>query len=123
MAGKELVARTLHTFSGRPGPLVVFDASVADPEMVRNDLFGHIKGAFTGATGTREGAFRQAHTGTLFIDEIGELPLDLQPRLLRVLETREVMPIGSDNRSGRCAGQYSDYRDPDADGQGWDLPG
>ncbi len=95
-SGKELVARTLHAFSGRPGPLVVFDASVADPEMVRNDLFGHIKGAFTGATGAREGAFRHAHTGTLFIDEIGELPLDLQPRLLRVLETREVSPIGSD---------------------------
>jgi DNA-binding NtrC family response regulator len=95
-SGKELVARTLHTFSGRSGPLVVFDASVADPEMVRNDLFGHIKGAFTGATGAREGAFRHAHTGTLFIDEIGELPLDLQPRLLRVLETREVSPIGSD---------------------------
>jgi DNA-binding NtrC family response regulator len=95
-SGKELVARTLHALSGRPGPLVVFDASVADPEMVRNDLFGHIKGAFTGATGSREGAFRQAHTGTLFIDEIGELPLDLQPRLLRVLETREVMPIGAD---------------------------
>ncbi|HHW77503.1 MAG TPA: sigma 54-interacting transcriptional regulator [Xanthomonadaceae bacterium] len=95
-AGKELVARTLHALSGRPGPLVVFDASVTDPEMVRNDLFGHIKGAFTGATGSREGAFRQAHTGSLFIDEIGELPLDLQPRLLRVLETREVTPIGSD---------------------------
>ena len=95
-AGKELVARTLHAFSGRPGPFVVFDASVADPEMVRNDLFGHIKGAFTGATGSREGAFRQAHTGTLLIDEIGEQPLDLQPRLLRVLETREVTPIGSD---------------------------
>ena len=95
-SGKELVARTLHTFSGRPGPLVVFDASVADPEMVPNDLFGHVKGAFTGATGTREGAFRHAHTGTLFIDEIGELPLDLQPRLLRVLETRQVSPIGSD---------------------------
>lgn len=95
-AGKELVARTLHALSGRSGPLVVFDASVTDPEMVRNDLFGHIKGAFTGATGAREGAFRQAHTGTLFIDEIGELSLDLQPRLLRVLETREVTPIGSD---------------------------
>jgi hypothetical protein len=103
-AGKELVARTLHTFSGRTGPLVVFDASVADPEMVRNDLFGHIKGAFTGATGSREGAFRQAHTGTLFIDEIGELPLDLQPRLLRVLETREVTPIGSDKASGWTCG-------------------
>ncbi len=98
-SGKELVARTLHTFSGRSGPFMVFDASVADAEMVRNDLFGHIKGAFTGASGSREGAFRQAHTGTLFIDEIGELPLDLQPRLLRVLETREVTPIGSDKSS------------------------
>lgn len=98
-SGKELVARTLHAFSGRSGPFMVFDASVADAEMVRNDLFGHIKGAFTGATGSREGAFRQAHTGTLFIDEIGELPLDLQPRLLRVLETREVTPIGSDKSS------------------------
>lgn len=95
-SGKELVARTLHALSGRPGPFMVFDASVADREMVRNDLFGHIKGAFTGATQARDGAFRQADTGTLFIDEIGELPLDLQPRLLRVLETREVTPIGAD---------------------------
>lgn len=95
-SGKELVARTLHVFSGRTGPFVVFDASVTDAEMVRNDLFGHVKGAFTGASGAREGAFRQAHTGTLFIDEIGELPLELQPRLLRALESREVTPIGSD---------------------------
>ncbi len=94
--GKELVARTLHALSGRTGALVVFDASVTDPEMVRNDLFGHVKGAFTGASGSREGAFRQAQGGTLFIDEIGELPLDLQPRLLRALENREVTPIGSD---------------------------
>ncbi|WP_373506515.1 sigma 54-interacting transcriptional regulator [Thiocapsa sp.] len=95
-SGKEVVARTLHALSGRLGPLVVFDASVTDPEMVRNDLFGHVKGAFTGASGAREGAFRRAHGGTLFIDEIGELPPDLQPRLLRALESREVMPVGSD---------------------------
>lgn len=95
-SGKELVARTIHELSGRTGPLVVFDASVTDPEMVRNDLFGHVKGAFTGALGSREGAFRRAHGGTLFIDEIGELPLDLQPRLLRALENREVVPIGMD---------------------------
>lgn len=95
-AGKELVARTLHELSGRTGPLMVFDASVTDPEMIRNDLFGHVKGAFTGAANPREGAFRHAHLGTLFIDEIGELPLELQPRLLRVLESREVAPIGSD---------------------------
>jgi DNA-binding NtrC family response regulator len=95
-AGKELVATTLHELSGRPGHLVVFDASVTDPEMMRNDLFGHVKGAFTGATGSRDGAFRRADGGTLFIDEIGELPLDLQPKLLRVLENREVTPVGSD---------------------------
>jgi DNA-binding NtrC family response regulator len=95
-SGKEMVASTLHELSGRSGPLVVFDASVTDPEMVRNDLFGHIKGAFTGASGVREGAFRRADGGTLFIDEIGELPLDLQPRLLRALENREVTPVGSD---------------------------
>jgi DNA-binding NtrC family response regulator len=95
-AGKEQAARTLHELSGRRGPLVVLDASVADPEMIRSDLFGHIKGAFTGASGPREGAFRRAQHGTLFIDEIGELPLDLQPRLLRALENREVIPLGSD---------------------------
>ena len=95
-SGKELVARTLHELSGREGSLVVFDASVTNQEMVRNDLFGHLKGAFTGAQGSREGAFRQAHGGTLFIDEVGELPLDLQPRLLRALENREITPIGSD---------------------------
>jgi DNA-binding NtrC family response regulator len=95
-SGKEAVAKTLHELSGRAGPLVVFDASVTDPEMVRNDLFGHVKGAFTGAHGAREGAFRRAHGGTLFIDEIGELPPELQPRLLRALESREVVPVGSD---------------------------
>jgi DNA-binding NtrC family response regulator len=95
--GKEVVARTLHELSGRKGPLVVFDASVTDPEMVRNDLFGHVRGAFTGAQGAREGAFRRAHGGTLFIDEIGELPLELQPRLLRALESREVVPVGADD--------------------------
>lgn len=95
-SGKEMVARALHKLSGRSGQLVVFDASVTNPEMIRNDLFGHVKGAFTGANGARKGAFREANNGTLFIDEIGELPLDMQPRLLRVLENREVTPVGSD---------------------------
>jgi DNA-binding NtrC family response regulator len=94
--GKELVARTLHELSERAGTLVVFDASVADPELIRSDLFGHVKGAFTGAAYGREGAFRQAQRGTLFIDEIGEIPLELQTRLLRALENREVTPAGSD---------------------------
>jgi DNA-binding NtrC family response regulator len=95
-SGKEMVARTLHELSGRRGTLAVFDASVADKEMMRSDLFGHVKGAFTGAQAARDGAFRHANGGTLFIDEIGELPLDLQPRLLRALENREVTPVGSD---------------------------
>jgi DNA-binding NtrC family response regulator len=95
-SGKEMVATTLHKLSGRSGALTVFDASVTDTEMMRNDLFGHVKGAFTGATNSRDGAFRRAHGGTLFIDEIGELPLDLQPKLLRVLESREVVPVGAD---------------------------
>ena len=95
-AGKELVARTLHELSGRKGPLVVFDAATSDPQMIRSDLFGHVKGAFTGAEGPRDGAFRKAEGGTLFLDEIGELPLDMQPRLLRALENREVQPVGSD---------------------------
>ena len=94
--GKELVARTVHELSKRPGPLVVFDAATTDANLVGSHLFGHVKGAFTGADAPREGAFRRAHTGTLFIDELGELPLDLQPRLLRALENREVTPIGSD---------------------------
>ena len=96
--GKELVARTLHQLSGRRGELVIFDAATADPELMRSDLFGHLKGAFTGAGAARAGALRTAHGGTLFLDEIGELPLDLQPRLLRVLESREVIPVGSDQR-------------------------
>lgn len=95
-SGKELVARALHKLSDARGPLIVFDASTADREMIRNDLFGHVKGAFTGATGTRQGAFRSAQGGTLFIDEVGELPLELQPRLLRALENKEITPVGSD---------------------------
>ncbi len=94
--GKELAARALHEASRRSGPLVPFDAASTDPEQMRSELLGHVKGAFTGAAQDREGAFRRAHRGTLFLDEIGELPLDLQARLLRVLETREVTPLGSD---------------------------
>lgn len=94
--GKEVAARALHEASGRPGPFVVFDAAATDAEMVRSQLFGHGKGAFTGAASARAGAFREADGGTLFLDELGELPLDLQPRLLRALERREVTPVGAD---------------------------
>jgi DNA-binding NtrC family response regulator len=94
--GKELVADALHRESPRKDkPFVVFDCSAVPRDLVESELFGHIKGSFTGATANRNGAFEEANGGTLFLDEIGELPLDLQPRLLRVLEKREVKPVGS----------------------------
>ncbi len=96
-SGKEVVARAIHARSPRAQKhLVVFDCGAVSPNLVASELFGHTKGAFTGATGATEGAFRRAQGGTLFLDEIGELPLDLQPALLRALEARQVKPVGSD---------------------------
>ena len=93
--GKELVARAVHEASPRrAGPLVVFDAAAVAPALVESALFGHEKGAFTGAVGRTVGCFEEADGGTLFIDELGELPLELQPRLLRALESREVRRVG-----------------------------
>jgi len=95
--GKEVIARALHQQSPRAGrPLVVFDCASVSPNLIASELFGHVKGAFTGAVGSAEGAFRRADGGTLFLDEIGELPLDLQPALLRALEARQVKPVGGD---------------------------
>jgi transcriptional regulator with GAF, ATPase, and Fis domain len=94
--GKDLVAESVHHASARAaGPYVVFDCGAVVPTLVESELFGHERGSFTGATGTRAGVFEQAHGGTLFLDEIGELPRSLQPKLLRVLERREVRRIGS----------------------------
>jgi DNA-binding NtrC family response regulator len=95
--GKELVAQALHEASPRASkPFVVFDCTAIPKDLVESSLFGHVKGAFTGATATRQGAFRRAHGGTIFLDEIGELPLELQPKLLRVLESRTVQAVGGD---------------------------
>jgi len=94
--GKELAARALHAASPRAeGPFVVVDATSIPASLAESLLFGHEKGAFTGATSTRAGLFESAHGGTVFLDEIAELPLALQPKLLRVLERREVVRVGS----------------------------
>ncbi len=93
--GKELVARAIHELSGRnKGPLVVLDCGAIPPNLIESELFGHEKGAFTGALAERPGAFERAHQGTIFLDELGELRMDLQPKLLRVLENREVRRVG-----------------------------
>ncbi len=97
--GKDLVARALHDASPRSqGPFVVFDAGAVASNLIESELFGHEKGAFTGATEQRRGAFERADGGTLFIDEIGELALELQPKLLRALEQREVQRVGGAKR-------------------------
>jgi DNA-binding NtrC family response regulator len=94
--GKELVAEGLHDEGPRAGgPFIVFDCSAVAANLVESELFGHVKGAFTGAVTDRAGAFEAAHGGTLFLDEIGELPLELQPKLLRALERREVRRVGT----------------------------
>ena len=97
--GKELVADAVHAYSRqRDKPLVVFDCSAVAPELIESELFGHVKGAFTGAHVTRIGVFEEANGGTLFLDEVGELPLDLQPKLLRALEKGEFRPVGTNDR-------------------------
>jgi anaerobic nitric oxide reductase transcription regulator len=93
--GKELVARALHAASRRAArPLIRFDASAVAPTLIESELFGHARGAFTGAVAARAGKLEVADGGTLFLDEIGELPLALQPRLLRALQEREVERVG-----------------------------
>jgi DNA-binding NtrC family response regulator len=97
--GKELAAEALHEASDRSGgPFIVFDCSAVSSDIIESELFGHIKGAFTGATSDREGAFEHAAGGTLFIDEIGELSADLQPKLLRALESRTIRRVGTNEQ-------------------------
>jgi DNA-binding NtrC family response regulator len=93
--GKERVAAELHRLAGRPGPLVPVNCAALAPTLAESALFGHLRGAFTGATDEQPGLFRSAHQGTLFLDEIGELLPALQPKLLRAIELGEVAPVGS----------------------------
>ncbi len=100
--GKDKVARALHALSARAArPFVVFDCAAVSPSLVESELFGHARGSFTGALGDRAGALESAGEGTLFIDEVGELPLDLQPKLLRAIESREFRRVG-DNVTREC---------------------
>ena len=94
-SGKELVARALHELSARrSGPFRAINCAALSPTLLESELFGHVRGSFTGALKDSPGIFRAAHQGTLFLDEVAEMPLDLQAKLLRVLETHSVIPIG-----------------------------
>jgi DNA-binding NtrC family response regulator len=96
-SGKDVVARAVHAGSPRAKkPFVVFDCAAVAPNLIESELFGHVKGAFTGASESRDGAFVRAQGGTLFLDEIGELSLELQPKMLRALEQRTIKPVGGD---------------------------
>lgn len=95
--GKEVAARSLHALSDRAEkPFVPVNCAAIPPEMIESELFGHVKGAFTGAGAARDGLFTHAQGGTLFLDEIGELPLALQSKLLRVIEDKRVRPVGAE---------------------------
>jgi len=95
--GKELLARTIHRVGPRSeGPFVAFDCSALAPSLIEAELFGHEKGAFTGAMRARRGLFREAQGGTIFLDEIGDIDASVQNKLLRVLQEREIKPVGGD---------------------------
>jgi len=98
--GKELVARAVHNYSPwRDKPFVPVDCGGLTPTLIESELFGHVRGAFTGATQTRPGLLATARGGTVFLDEIAELPVELQVKLLRALQEREIKPLGTNQRT------------------------
>jgi transcriptional regulator with PAS, ATPase and Fis domain len=96
--GKDVAARSLHAASRRAdGPFVPVDCGAIPENLVESELFGHVRGAFSGAVNDRKGVFEEAHGGTLFLDEIGEMPLSVQPKLLRAIETRSIRRVGANS--------------------------
>src|SRR4029077_7371813 len=94
--GKDVIARSLPAGPARgQGPFVPVDCGAIPETLIESELFGHVRGAFSGALGDRRGVFEEAHGGPLFLDEIGELPLQVQPKLLRAIESRTVRRLGS----------------------------
>lgn len=94
--GKDILARAIHSHSPRKnGAFMVFDCGATTPSLIESELFGHVRGAFSGAASTHVGILEEANGGTVFLDEIGELPLDLQPKLLRALESRQIRKVGA----------------------------
>ena len=98
--GKEVAARSIHQLSDRAGkPFVPVNCAAIPTDMIEAELFGHVRGAFTGANSSREGLFLHAHGGTLFLDEIGDMPLPVQAKLLRAIEERKIRPVGSEREA------------------------
>ena len=95
--GKEMLAKLIHRYSPRSkGPMISINCGALSESLIESEFFGHLKGSYTGAAGSRKGAFAAASGGSLFLDEIGDLPLNLQPKLLRAIEYQEIKPVGSD---------------------------
>ena len=112
--GKEAVARTLHELSGRSGPFIPVDCASLSMSLVETELFGHERGAFTGANQRREGLVYAARGGTFFLDEVGELPMETQTRLLRLLEQSTYRPVG-DQVERKAQGETIVIEEPEAE--------